>query len=169
MFEALMPGIFIHENKFGERALGLNNKRHVKGQIKYAAEKDYEVWGFSPAGIVNGYSEFGAPILGTGGYEDSATVTPHASLLALEYDPEAVSENIGILKDLGLYGDYGFYDSINLTNQEVAKSYLALDQGMILLSLANYLKDDVIRDYFHKDPIGQYPEYLLSEEVFSIY
>lgn len=168
MFEALMPGLFMHEKKLGKKGLGLNNERHVAGQIKYAEEKGYDVWGFSPSSIVEGYKEFGAPILGTEGYDDEATVTPHASLLALEYDPEAVLENIEKLKDLGLYGKYGFYDSIQLTKDEVAKSYLALDQGMILLSITNYLHDDVIRNQFHEDPIGKTYERLLSEEVFLI-
>lgn len=39
---------------------------------------------------------------------------------------------------------------------------------MIMVSIANFLKDGMIRDYFHQDPIGKKPEELLEKEVFSI-
>jgi len=104
MFEGLMPALIINEIELAENGLGLNNARHVEGQIKYAEMNDYDAWGFSPAAIPNGYSEFGAPVLGIEGYESSATVTPHASFLALDYDSEAVMENLETLRDLGLYG-----------------------------------------------------------------
>lgn len=70
--------------------------------------------------------------------------------------------------DLGVYGDFGFYDTIHLPTKEVAKTYLALDQGMIMISITNFLQDGVIRDYFHNDPIGKGPEHLLERETFSI-
>lgn len=168
MFEALMPALFLNEKELGTKALGLNNQHHVDAQIKFAEKNGYEAWGFSPAGIKNGYSEFGVKVLGTQGYEDKATVTPHASILALDYNADAVETNMAKLKELGAYGDYGFYDTVNLKTKEVAKSYLSLDQGMILLSITNFLEDGVIRDYFHKDEIGKNPEHLLSDEKFSI-
>ncbi len=168
MFEGLMPGIVLKEQELGTEALGLNNQRHVELQIAYAEEKGYPAWGFSPAATPTGYSEFGVPTLGTSGYEDHATVTPHATFLALDYAPEAVQKNMKALKKLKMYGKYGFYDSVNMETGEIAKAYLALDQGMIIVSIANYLEDGVIRDYFHSDPIGKKPEELLEREVFSI-
>ncbi|MBY6037657.1 DUF3131 domain-containing protein [Fictibacillus nanhaiensis] len=168
MFESLMPGIVLKEKDLGKNALGLNNKRHVELQQAFAKEKGYPAWGFSPAATPDGYSEFAATPLGTSGYKDGATVTAHASFLALEYDPEAVRKNIKALKELNTYSKYGFYDSVNVETGEIAKAYLALDQGMIMVSIANYLKDGVIRDYFHSDPIGNKPEKLLEKEVFSI-
>ncbi|WP_308530772.1 glucoamylase family protein [uncultured Paenibacillus sp.] len=63
---------------------------------------------------------------------------------------------------------YGFYDAVNVETGELAKAYLALDQGMIMVSISNFVKDGVIRDYFHSDPIGQKPKELLEKEVFSI-
>ncbi|ANF97012.1 glucoamylase family protein [Paenibacillus bovis] len=168
MFEALMPGMVIKEKELGTKALGLNNKRHVQLQIEYAKEKGYPAWGFSPSATPTGYSEFAATPLGTSGYKDSSTVTAHATFLALEYAPEAAQKNIKALQKLKMAGKYGFYDSVNVETGELAKAYLALDQGMIMISIANYLEDGVIRDYFHKDPIGKKPEALLKKEVFSI-
>lgn len=168
MFEGLMPGIVIKEQDLGTQALGLNNQRHVDLQIAFAKEKGYPAWGFSPSATVDGYSEFAAAPLGISGYENSSTVTAHASFLALDYAPKEVRENIKALKKLNMSGKYGLYDSVNLETKEVAKAYLALDQGMIMVSIANYVKDGVIRDYFHSDPIAQKPEELLKKEVFSI-
>ncbi|MEH7237244.1 glucoamylase family protein [Bacillus sp. JJ1562] len=168
MFEALMPPLFLNERELGKQGLGLNNARHVQGQVAFAKKEGFEVWGFSPAAIVNRYNEFGVSSLGTEGYDDQATVTPHASILGLEYAPEAVEANIAMLKELGTFGEYGFYDTINLNTNEIAKSFLALDQGMIMISISNFLNDGLIRKYFHADPIGKSPEYLLKEEVFSI-
>lgn len=168
MFEALMPGLVIDELALGENALGLNNARHVAGQIKYAEMNDLDAWGFSPASLPNGYSEFGAPVLGISGYEDHSTVTPHAAFMALDYDREAVESNLAVLRDLDMYGEYGYYDSVNLISGERAEAYLSLDQGMIMLAIANHLHDSIIREQFHNDPIGSTPERLLSEEEFFI-
>ncbi|KIL51097.1 glucoamylase family protein [Jeotgalibacillus campisalis] len=168
MFEGLMPGIVMKEKDLGINALGLNNQRHVDLQIDYAKEKGYKAWGFSPAATPDGYSEFAATPLGTSGYDDGATVTPHATFLALDYAPLEVRENIKALKKLKMYGKYGFYDSVNVETGEIAKAYLALDQGMIMVSIANYLEEGVIREFFHQDPIGKNPEGLLEREVFSI-
>lgn len=169
MFEALMPSLVMKENELGVNGLGLNNLHHVKGQIHYAKVNELEAWGFSPAAIRNSYGEFGAPVLGAEGYEDKGTVTPHASFLALEHAPEEVYDNLKKLKDMGVYGkDYGYYDTVNLQTGEVAHTYLSLDQGMILASITNYLKNGVIRDYFHQDPIGERPEHLLKVEDFGI-
>ncbi|MCU9612687.1 DUF3131 domain-containing protein [Caldibacillus lycopersici] len=168
MFEALMPTLYLNEKELGTKALGLNDARYVEAQIKYAENMNYPAWGFSPAATQNSYQEFGVKELGTSGYEDRATVTPHASILALDYAPEEVSDNIKKLKELGVYGELGFYDTINLKTNKVAKTYLSLDQGMIMISITNYLTDGSIRDYFHKDEIGKDPEHLLTDEEFSI-
>jgi hypothetical protein len=148
--------------------LGLNNHRHVQLQIAYAKEKNYPAWGFSPCAIPDGYSEFAVTFLGTKGYKEEGIVTPHASFLALEYEPEAVMKNILALKKLNTYSSYGFYDSVNVKTGEVTKAHLALDQGMTMVSIANYLHNGVIREYFHHDPIGKRPEHLLIKEEFSI-
>ncbi|XJZ27754.1 glucoamylase family protein [Bacillota bacterium Lsc_1132] len=168
MFEALMPSLVLKERELGINGLGLNNKNYVSLQITYAKDKGYPAWGISPSAIPNGYDALGVTPLGTSGYHDISIVTPHASFLALEYAPEAVIKNIHALKDLNTYGKYGFYDSVNVQTGEVAKAYLSLDQGMIMTSIANFVKNGVIRNYFNKDNIGKQPQHLLSEEVFSI-
>jgi hypothetical protein len=170
MFETLMPTIILKERELAKNGLGLNDLRQIQVQIAYAKEKGYPAWGFSPCAIPDGYSEFGVPEAGTwkDGYKDNGTVTPYASILALDFLPNEVRKNMKVLKDLGAYGKYGFYDSVNVKTGEVTHAYLALDQGMILISIANHLKDGVIRNYFHRDKVGAAPERLLEVEKFSI-
>ncbi|KGX89476.1 glucoamylase family protein [Pontibacillus marinus] len=168
MFEALMPQLVLKEKELGKDALGLNNQRHVDIQIQYAEEQGFEAWGMSPAATPEGYSEFAATPLGMDGYKSDGTVTPHATFLALEYAPMEALKNINTLKRFDAYDKYGFLDSVNVETGEVTQAYLALDQGMIMVSIANYLKDGIIRDYFHNDEIGESPEELLIKEEFSI-
>jgi hypothetical protein len=168
MFEALMPQLVLKEKELGKNALGLNNKRHVDIQIQYAKEQGYAAWGMSPAATPDNYSEFAATPLGMDGYKSDGTVTPHATFLALEYAPMEAFKNIHALKRFDMYGKYGFLDSVNVETGEVTQAYLALDQGMTMVSIVNYLKDGVIRDYFHQDQIGESPEDLLIKETFSI-
>ncbi|MFI8684989.1 glucoamylase family protein [Rossellomorea sp. NPDC077527] len=168
MFEALMPQLVLKEKELGKNALGLNNKRHVDIQIQYAKDQGYAAWGMSPAATPDNYSEFAATPLGMDGYKSDGTVTPHATFLSLEYAPMEAFKNIQALKRFDMYGKYGFLDSVNVETGEVTNAYLALDQGMTMVSIVNYLKDGVIRDYFHQDSIGKSPEDLLIKETFSI-
>ncbi|PTM59642.1 glucoamylase family protein [Desmospora activa] len=170
MFEALMPTIVMKEQDLAPKGLGLNGLRYAQVQVAFADEKGYPAWGFSPCAIPDGYTEYGVAAAGTwsDGYKDDGTVTPHASLLALDFIPNEVMDNIKALKQLNTYEKYGFLDSVNVRTGEVTPAYLALDQGMILIAIANHLQDGVIREYFHQDPVGSTPERLLTEEDFLI-
>ncbi|MFC0525841.1 glucoamylase family protein [Pontibacillus salicampi] len=168
MFEALMPSLVLKEKELGQDALGLNNKRHAKLQIEYAKEQGYDAWGMSPAATPEDYSEFAATPLGMEGYKSDGTVTPHATFLALEYAPWEALKNLKQLKRFETFSKYGFYDSVNVETGEVTKAYLALDQGMSMVALSNFMNEGVIRDYFHQSEIGKAPEELLIKEEFSI-
>ena len=48
----------------------------------------------------------------------------------------------------GLYGKWGFRDSVNVADRRVSGAYLSLDQGMIMAALGNALGDDVLRRAF---------------------
>lgn len=49
---------------------------------------------------------------------------------------------------------------------QVAYNYLTLDQSMILIALANYLRDGTIQQHFAADPIIQRAFLLLKAERF---
>ena len=168
MFEALMPTLIIDEKGLAPKGLGLNDARHAEIQIKYAREKlGYQVFGMSPSSVPGGgYSEYGVKPLGIKGYR-TGVITPHATFLALEFAPKECVENIRRMLDLyQAYGEYGFYDAINVETGKAAVKYLCLDQAMSLIALNNYLNDGAIRKRFHADPIASKAEELLKVENF---
>ncbi len=171
LFEVLMPTLVLKERELAPNGLGLNNRIMTELQRDYAlVEKKYPVWGISPAADSNGrtwqYLELGVPELGAKGYPDREVITPHVSFLALDSLPKDAIQNIRKLLDYPIYGDYGFYDAINLKNNRVNPQYLALDQGMILVAICNYLSGGAIQNRFHADPVGKKAESLLSKETF---
>jgi hypothetical protein len=168
MFEALMPTIIIDEKALAPNALGLNDERHARIQIRYALEKlGYPVFGLSPACVPEGgYSEYGARPLGIKGYK-AGVVTPHATFLALEFAPKECVKNLRtMLEKYDIYGEYGFYDAVDPVTGKVAMEYLCLDQAMSFIALNNYLNGGAIRKRFSADPISKRAEELLKVENF---
>ncbi|MCK9582455.1 MAG: DUF3131 domain-containing protein [Endomicrobiales bacterium] len=166
VFEALMPTLFLDEKKYAPKGLGLNDQNYVDATIDYTLNYlKYPVWGMSPSSDPKGgYSEFGVKPLGTLGYKPGA-ITPHASFLALEFAPKEAIKNIRKMLDgWDAYGEYGFYDALDPMTKKVAYKYLSLDQGMILLSLNNYLNNGAIKKRFEADPIFEKGKELLSVE-----
>lgn len=172
MFETLMPVIVLDEEKLAPNSLGNNDEIITRLHIKYCKDKGLKYWGFSPCSIPDsegGYKEFGIPILGAKGYTPDNIVTPHAIILALlAIDERTVLENLKkiILDFPDVYGEYGLYDSINIETGNVTKKYLALDQGMILITLCNYLNKKSIQKRFEDDEIIQNIKELIAVENF---
>ncbi len=172
LFEFLMPTLVVNERTLAPKGLGLNDQRAIGIHIAYALkERGHPVWGLSscatPEGRHGGYSEFGVAALGSKGYNDEAIVTPHASLLALLFEPEKVAENVRtFLKRFDMYGPYGLYDSVDVQTGHVAYKYLALDQGMSLIALNNYLNKGAIQRRFAADPIFKRIKPILQAEEF---
>ena len=77
-------------------------------------------------------------------------MTPHAAFLALRYAPGQTLANVRRLaRDFpGLYGRWGFRDSVNVQTKRVSDAHLSLDQGMIMAALGNALGHDVLREAF---------------------
>lgn len=169
LFEALMPLLALDELRYAPASLGSNAATHTALNRRFALEHlGYPVWGLSPSSTPAGdsYHEYGARVLGARGYSAGA-VTPHAAALALLVEPAAATANLRQLaQHYPLYGEFGFYDAVNPKTGQVAYNYLALDQSMILLALANHLRNGVIHRYFAADPIIQRVLPLLSAERF---
>ncbi len=169
MFEALMPTLLLDEARYAPRSLGANDAVHARVQRRYAGEElGLSVWGMSPcaAPARDAYAEHGVPPLGAAGYPPGV-VSPHASALALPFDPRAATANLRALaRRYGLYGEYGLYDAVDPASGEVAHAYLALDQGMLFVALANHLTGGRIRELFAADPILQRTLPLIAGEDF---
>ncbi len=173
MFEALMPLTVLNELKYARKSLGENDKRMVKLTIQYARKNGFKYWGFSPCSIPDsegGYKEYGVPVLGAKGYSADGYITPHAAVLALmsHYNIKEVMNNIKkLIKDFpDIYGEYGFYDSVDIKIKEVNKKYLALDQSMILISICNYINNGSIQKRFEKDELFSKIKNLIAIENF---
>jgi hypothetical protein len=181
MFEALMPSLFVPEERWAPGSWGVNHPLTVDAQIHHGMEEaGYGYWGFSPSNTPEGgYAAYGVDGIGSdpNGYpsgENAArvdhgwescgraaladpppsaytngVVTPHAAALALRYRPRAAIADLRKLeRDFAVYTPLGFRDSVNVDTGAVSKSYLSLDQGMIMAALGNALGHDVLRRAF---------------------
>ena len=66
MFEALMPSLFVPEERWGPGSWGANHPLTVRAQIHHGlVEAGYGYWGFSPANIPEGgYAVYGVDAIG---------------------------------------------------------------------------------------------------------
>jgi cyclic beta-1,2-glucan synthetase len=112
------------------------------------------------------YKAFGVPYLKL---QDSISypivISPYSSLMAIGIDDVEVYNNVKKLKKLDMYGEYGFYEAYDYDDKATVKNYYAHHQGMILTSLTNYLKNNVIQNYFHSNKVVEANEMLLKEKV----
>lgn len=72
---------------------------------------------------------------------DNGTIAPTAALASMPYTPnESLAALRHFYRNLGdkLWGDFGFYDSFNEDQNWISNSYLAIDQGPIVVMMENY-------------------------------
>ncbi|WP_375444269.1 glucoamylase family protein [uncultured Fibrella sp.] len=104
-------------------------KTNPKGYAGYSAD----CWGLTASDEQNGYSAHEPN-------NDNGTISPTAALSSMPYTP---TESMRALRffyyKLGdkIWKDQGFVDAFNLTNIWFANSYLAIDQGPIIVMIEN--------------------------------
>ncbi|TLX75812.1 hypothetical protein E9993_09405 [Labilibacter sediminis] len=116
------------------RAHTLINKEYcVDNPHGYVGYSDI-CWGLTASDNHEGYSAHSPT-------NDKGVITPTAALSSIPFTPD---ESMEALKHfyyhLGdrLWGDYGFYDAFNITQEWTASSFLAIDQGPIVVMIENY-------------------------------
>lgn len=111
----------------------INQAYCIENPQRYVGYKAYS-WGLTASDGNNGYSAHSPN-------NDRGVITPTAAISSIPYTPEASLAAIRhfyyILGDR-LWGEYGFYDAFNLTADWTANSYLAIDQGPIVVMIENY-------------------------------
>jgi hypothetical protein len=191
MFEALMVPLFVPEAEWAKRSWGVNHPLYVRAQIEHGLnEAHYGYWGFSPAcKPEGGYKTYGVDAIGTdpNGYKSSnedtksnagqehsaqifknGVVTPHASFLALRFAPHEAMANLQALTAaFPIYGDHGFFDSVNISTKVASRVVLALDQGMIMAAIANALAGDAMQHAFSDGLIESRIRTLIAVEEFT--
>ena len=109
------------------RAYCIDNPKGYKGYGE-------QCWGLTASDGDKGYS---AHCPGN----DRGVITPTAALSSIPYAPEYSLQAMRYFyEELGdkLWGEYGFKDAFNLTADWFAPSYLAIDQGPIVVMIENY-------------------------------
>ena len=178
MFEYLMPVLVMREPEGS--LLGDTSRLIVRRQIEYGNERNLP-WGVSECAFnardrefTYQYSSFGVPGLGLKrGLGDEAVVAPYATGLAMMIDPKAAMRNFDRLQKLGARGPYGWYEALDFSPERLpegatmapVRAFMAHHQGMILVAIANVLKDGMFRTCFHSNSIIQATELLLQERT----
>jgi hypothetical protein len=144
------PLFFAHYSFLGINPNGLSdayasydvqNKAHAMINYNYCLANpknnngySSNCWGLTASDIENGYTA-SSPT------NDVGVIAPTAAISSLPYTP---TQSMAALRffyyKLGdkMWGQYGFYDSFNLTNPWFANSTLAIDQGPIIDMIENY-------------------------------
>ncbi|GAA4094671.1 glucoamylase family protein [Mucilaginibacter panaciglaebae] len=105
----------------------------IENPLKY---KGYgaDCWGLTASDSWKGYS-------GHSPTNDRGVITPTAALSAFPYAPQyAMQAMRHFYEDLGdkIWGEYGFVDAFSEQHDWYAKSFLAIDQGPIIVMIENY-------------------------------
>jgi cyclic beta-1,2-glucan synthetase len=178
MFEYLMPTLWmrVYPNTLLERAA----EAAVRSQQAYAEDKGIP-WGISESSCFKldssgnfEYHAFGVPGLAIHKVDvDGPVVSPYSSFLALPIDSPATLRNLRKLQRKRALGTYGFCEALDFNPErarsrlrrfEVVRCWMAHHQGMSLLSVANFLHQDVVQRWFHSHPRVQATELLLQEK-----
>ncbi len=113
----------------------LINRAYCAVNPKGFAGYNENCWGLTASDNPSGYSAQ-APYS-----NDNGTITPTAALSSMPYTPK---ESLDALKYFyrtygnKLWGEYGFKDAFNIGSNWFASSYLAIDQGPIIVMIENY-------------------------------
>jgi cyclic beta-1,2-glucan synthetase len=178
MFEYLMPLLF--QRSYPHSLLDKAAREAVAVQIAYG-RAHHVPWGISESAFgdldINKtyqYNAFGVPALGLKrGLAEKTVIAPYATLLAMSIAPREGLRNLRRLSDLGLLDDYGFYESIDFSQQPtrqgergvIVRAYMAHHAGMGFLALTNLLHGNSVQKHFHADPRIRMVEPLLHERI----
>jgi len=178
LFEYLMPGLWMRS--YSNTLLERSRAAAVRSQQAYAARRGVP-WGISESAYFKldeagnyRYHAFGLPHLALRKHELNApVVSPYATFLALNLDPSEALRNLHRMSDMGWFGAYGFYEAADYTSfrrrfwqhrYQLVRCWMAHHQGMSLLSVANFLNENVVQRWFHSDRRVQATELLLHEK-----
>ncbi len=177
-FEYLMPNINI--KKYEGSLLDESCKFMVMSQIKYSNRLGIP-WGISEAAFnlkdLNAnyqYKAFGLPWLGLKrGLGDEMVVSTYGGVLAISDYPKEVLQNLKTLESYGMFGKYGFFESIDYTPSRlpsgkkyaVVETYMAHHQALILLSINNLINDNILQKRFMQNPEIKAIDILLQEKM----
>ena len=178
LFEYLMPGIWMRS--YSNTLLERSRAAAVRAQQAYTQAKNIP-WGISESAYYKmdeagnyQYHAFGLPHLALHNSEpDALVISPYSTFLSLNVDPSEALRNLRRMEELGWFAAYGFYEAVDYTSSrrkswrqryQVVPCWMAHHEGMSLLALANFLRDNVMQRWFHGERRVQATELLLHEK-----
>ncbi|PYG87272.1 cellobiose phosphorylase [Ruminiclostridium sufflavum DSM 19573] len=177
MFEYLMPRLLI--KSYSNTLIEKTYKFAVNAQIKYGMSRNIP-WGISEScfyafdiALNYQYRAFGVPGLGLKrGLINDLVVAPYATIMAIDIEPAECAKNIERLRSLGAEGQFGLYEAVDFTESRlkdrqecaVVKSYMVHHQGMSMLALVNFFKNNIMQKRFHVNPQIESVDVLLQEK-----
>lgn len=124
----------------------INHAYSIDNPKNYIGYSDAN-WGLTASDNDQGYSAHSPT-------NDLGVISPTAAVSSILYTPEESMKAIKFFYySIGdrLWGQYGFYDAFNLTENWTADSYLAIDQGPIIIMIENY-RTGLLNDLFMSAP-----------------
>jgi hypothetical protein len=136
----------------------LQNKNHSLINFKYCERNPHDFYGYSD--VCWGLTASDDP----DGYkahqptDDNGTISPTAAISSIVYTPvQSLAAMHHFAGPLGskLWGPYGFYDAFNQQDDWYASSYLAIDQGPIIIMIENYRSGLLWNNFMKNQEIQQ--------------
>ncbi len=124
----------------------INREYCIQNPKKFVAYSQ-DCWGLTASDDNTGYGVHEPT-------RDIGVISPTAALSSFPYTPD---ESLKVMKFLyyvlgdRVWGEYGFYDAFNITESWWGKSYLAIDQGPIIVMLENH-RTGLLWDLFMSAP-----------------
>ncbi|MBP5678015.1 MAG: hypothetical protein J6W88_05930 [Bacteroidales bacterium] len=178
LFEYFMPLIFLptykHTLMDETYSFAIRAQRAFIKNSKFETRNSKEMpWGISETAYNElddaqnyKYHAFGVPYLKfQNTTPDRIVISPYSSLMTIGVDDRAVYDNMQRFRALGMYDDYGFFESYDDEDHVPVRAHYAHHQGMILAALTNYLSNHCLQQYFMKEPAMRSMETLLKEKA----
>ncbi len=177
VFEYFMPCLFLpsYKNSFTDEALKFALSMNVKNAVRF---EDKTLFGISESCYNEldddgnyRYFAFGTSKLAMCVFTQQKVISPYSSYLMLESSPSLILENLVKMRDMGLYGKYGFYESCDFERKcygeayAVLKCFMSHHIGMSICALGNFLFDGFVRECFMNDVCNRSARELIEERI----
>lgn len=159
-FEFFMPKLFIpskegslvyEAEKFAYGRMRRNGVHTKRGYVFGISESCYNELD-SAANYK--YFAFGVPEIAVRVYKKQNVFSAYSSFLCLDMSVKEVLSNLETMKELGAYGEYGFYESIDFErcskneDYSIVRCFMAHHLGMSIASCTNALFDNAVTKWF---------------------
>ena len=177
MFEYLMPHLLLPV--WEGSALAESVSYAIECQKRQGKMRG-EPWGVSESGYFGFdeamnylYQAHGVQAIGVKPrLSKERVIAPYACFLALPYAPKDAYENLCRMEEMGLCGEYGFYEAADFTpprrglgEYAIVRSFMAHHIGMSLVSCVNLLYNGAMQKRFMHSPQLNAAKSLLQEKI----